>query len=156
MRRGPERRAALHEIAVAEDRDGHPSRVQQRQPGPDRIAGTGAQPAAAVIAEVIERLREVVGIARPAERHPGQGDFPLALDPVERPGDVARRDRRGRILGLRLDQRRRVAAGEFRPPVQLLLDDGEQLGDKRVRVREQALIAHREPEMIHRPAVMDV
>ena len=58
MRRRPERGHAHQEIAVAADRDRHAAGALQRQRGADGNAGTAADAAAAVGAEIVERMAE--------------------------------------------------------------------------------------------------
>src|SRR5262249_16508238 len=58
MHRGPNCGDAHQEIAVAADRDRQASRAFQRQRGANGNAGAAADPAAAVRADIIERLAE--------------------------------------------------------------------------------------------------
>ena len=67
---GPERGDAHQVVAVAEHRDRQPIAAAQRQRRADRHARTRADAAAAVEADVVERMREAAELARPAERQP--------------------------------------------------------------------------------------
>src|SRR5262245_57256818 len=65
MHRGPERGRAHAEVAVAADRDWQPSRALERQRGADGNAGPAADAAAALRADVIERMMKRPGGAVP-------------------------------------------------------------------------------------------
>ena len=68
MHGGPQRGQPHQVIAVAEHRDGQPLAAAQRQRGADRHARPGADAAAAVEADVVERMLEAAAFAGPAER----------------------------------------------------------------------------------------
>ena len=78
MRRRPERGRAHQEIAVAADADRHAAGAVQRQRRADRDAGAGAEPAAAVRAEKIERMAERPPRAVPRQRQMRERDGPFA------------------------------------------------------------------------------
>ena len=70
VRRGPHRGVAHQEVAVAAEADRHAAGAFERERRADRDAGPRADAAAAVEADVVERMAEVRVRAVPAERQP--------------------------------------------------------------------------------------
>src|SRR5262249_9446459 len=66
MRRGPQRGEPHQVVAVADQANRNPARALQRQAGAHRDARARADAGAAVAAEIVERMREVARLARPA------------------------------------------------------------------------------------------
>jgi hypothetical protein len=77
MHRGPQRGDAHQEIAVAADRDRQPPGALERQRRADRNAGAAADAAAAVGADIVERMAERP-VRLPGQRQMRIGDRPLA------------------------------------------------------------------------------
>src|SRR4029079_487413 len=78
MRRGPERRHAHQEIAVAADRDRKAAAAFQRQCRGDRTARTAADAATAIRDARAERMIESPGCAIPRKRHVGERGRPAS------------------------------------------------------------------------------
>ena len=74
VRRGPQRRHAHQEVAVAEDAGRDAPRALQRERRADDQPGPRPDPAAAVGAEVVERMAEMAVRAVPAERQTREAD----------------------------------------------------------------------------------
>ena len=72
MHRGPHRGHAHAEVAVAANCDRQPARALERQCGADGDAGSAADAAAALGADVVERMAEWPGGAVPGQRQMGE------------------------------------------------------------------------------------
>ena len=146
----PHRLTAHEEIAVAKDGDREATGVLERQRGANRQTGTGADAAAAVRTDVIERMTKVPALGVVGERHLQQGNRLVADDVTQR--------REGLVDGDRtrdqrwIDRVRPLAAGEFR---RLALQRARHGGRGDVGVRRQQQIDGRQRHVIHAPAIVD-
>ena len=91
-RGGPQRGDSLQEVAVAQDGHDQPPAVEQRERCADRQAGPCGKTGAAIVAEKIERLAEMISAARPTDRDVGEADISRAAQLLQRDFDVARCD----------------------------------------------------------------
>ena len=129
MRRRPERGRTHQEVAIAADADRDPPRVAgaQRERGANGMAGAGAEPAAAIRAEKIERMAERPPGAVPGERQMRERAGLGADRAAQRAGEVL--DREGAV-GERpvslahLPLSWNGAAWPFRHPLDYLGSDG--------------------------------
>ena len=123
----PDRGRAHAEVAVAEHRDGVAALLLQRERGADRNAGAGAEPAAAVLAEIRHAVLQRPDVERPAAAERAEGDVLRIVELVaQRRGDVlhGERRRRCRCLGLRRHLRLpRLLAAAVERAVELGDDD---------------------------------
>ena len=79
---------------------GKPSRAHQGERGADRIAGAAADAAAALGADIVERMAERPGGAVPGERDMGERDVALADRGLERAHQIVDHELVGGKLGL--------------------------------------------------------
>ena len=77
MHRGPHRVHAHQEIAVAADRDRQPAGAFERQRRADRNARAAADAAAAVGADIVERMLERHPVVVPRQRQMRVGHRPV-------------------------------------------------------------------------------
>ena len=151
MHRGPDRGDAHAVVAVAADRDRQPARALERERGADRVAGPAADAAAALGADVIERMVERPGGAVPGQRQVGERHVTFADRGLERAREIIDPQRpSGRLVLFRLGLHRRrlgcLGAAERR----------EQLRHRLVRRRRQQQVDRRQGLVVHAPAAVDV
>ena len=156
MHRGPERGHAHQEIAVAADRRSAMRPVPlQRERRADRDAGTGADAAAAVGAEEVERMAERPARAVPRQRQVGErrpcGRRPPARSALR---DVGRQPARCPARAWpRADARARDAASSAWPWSRCAASSAVTVASGLGR-NEQ--VDRRQPLVVHAPAVVQV
>src|SRR5260370_23638132 len=88
MHRRPDRGHPHAKVAVAADRNRQASRAFERKRRADRNAGSGADAASALRADVIEGMVEWPGSAVPGERQMRERDRSVADRGLERLGQI--------------------------------------------------------------------
>src|SRR5262249_10448525 len=91
VRRCPQGGEPHQVVAVADEPDDDATRVLERQRGAHGDARPGADAPASVAADVVEWVREVAAVARPAERQPGEANIDAGGRLVQRRRDGAER-----------------------------------------------------------------